>query len=284
MSEQKLRILSVTAHPHDFTHSAATCGIHVARGDEVTVVSVGHGVYTHNEQLHNELMKPPEERDRSVVDQGPEAYSETKEQELREACSFFGIEDVRILGAEEPFRVARSPEIVDRLRDIILELRPHVMITQSPFFIGHHRLQSGAPDDHSEVAYASIEARNQAATVRYGSDEPPHHIAATYFPGVYFEKDQYDFYVDIAGWFERRVQAEMAFRSQGHTDDFARRRIAVTLGNIGWYAGVMYAESFVREKPEVLPRIIVADRSLERASEMPSEHIRRISGLGPLES
>ena len=76
----------------------------------------------------------------------------------------------------------------------------------------------------------------------------------------------------------------MAFRSQGHTDEFARRRIAVTLGNIGWYAGVMYAESFVREKPEVLPRIIVADRSLERAREMPSEHIRRISGLGASES
>ena len=87
-----------------------------------------------------------------------------------------------------------------------------------------------------------------------GSDEPPHRIAATYFPGVYFEKDQYDFYVDITDWFERRVQAEMAFRSQGHTDEFARRRIAVTLGNIGWYAGVMYAESFVREKPEVLRR------------------------------
>ena len=76
----------------------------------------------------------------------------------------------------------------------------------------------------------------------------------------------------------------MAFRSQGHTDEFARRRIAVTLGNIGWYAGVMYAESFVREKPEVLPRIVVADRSLERADEMPSEHIRRISGLESSES
>ena len=46
----------------------------------------------------------------------------------------------------------------------------------------------------------------------------------------------------------------------------------------------MYAESFVREKPEVLPRIIVADRSLERAREMPSEHIRRISGLEASES
>ena len=45
MSEQKLRFLVVTAHPHDFTHAAATCGIHTTRGDSVTVVSVGQGVY-----------------------------------------------------------------------------------------------------------------------------------------------------------------------------------------------------------------------------------------------
>ena len=252
----------------------------MAQGDEVTVVSVGRGVYTHNERLHAELMKPPGERDRPVLDEGPEDYTEVKATELREACAVFGIEDVRILGAEEPFRVAKSPDTVEELRDIILELRPHVMITQSPYFSGHHRLQSGAVDDHSEVAHASLEARDLAGTVRYGSEAPPHRIAATYFPGVYFERDQYDFYVDVTDRFEQRVEAEMAFRSQGHTDEFARRRMSVTLGNIGWYAGTMYAESFVRERPEVLPKIIVADRSLERATELPSEHIRRISGQG----
>ena len=104
----------VAAHPHDFTHSAfRDCAASTLRAETRSPSSRSATAYTHNEQLHNELMKPPEERDRSVVDQGPEAYSETKEQELREACSFFGIEDVRILGAEEPFRVARSPEIVD---------------------------------------------------------------------------------------------------------------------------------------------------------------------------
>ncbi len=278
MNQQKLRFLVVTAHPHDFTHSAATCGIHAARGDQVTVVSIGTGLYTHNERLHGELMKPPGERDRTVTRQRPDHYAKTKAEELRKACALFGIEDVRILHAEEPFRVARSPKTVEDIRDVILELRPHVMITQSPYLTGHHRLLSGALDDHAEAAYASLEARTLAATARYGSDVPPHRVAAAYFPGVYFEKDQYDFYVDVTDWFERRVQAEMAFRSQGHTDDFARRRIAVTLGSIGWYAGVMYAEAFVREKPEVLPGIIVADNSLERAEEPPSQHIRRISG------
>ena len=51
MAHQKLRILGVNAHPHDFTHYAGTLGIHASQGDEVTVVSVTPGVNVHNERL-----------------------------------------------------------------------------------------------------------------------------------------------------------------------------------------------------------------------------------------
>ena len=73
---------------------------------------VAHGVYTHNEQLHTELMKPAEERDRSVLDQGPEAYSETKERELREASS-----------ARTSAYLVRIP--LERRRSRHRPLRPH---------------------------------------------------------------------------------------------------------------------------------------------------------------
>ena len=82
MTKNNLKLLVVTAHPHDFTHVAATCGIHVSQGDSVTVVSVGHGIFTHNEQLHEELMKPANQRDTSVLNQRPEAYSELKHSAL----------------------------------------------------------------------------------------------------------------------------------------------------------------------------------------------------------
>jgi LmbE family N-acetylglucosaminyl deacetylase len=281
MDDQRLRLLVVTAHPHDFTHCAGTCGIHTSRGDTVTVVSVGSGVYTHNERLQSELMKPPEERDPAVLRGDPEEYAALKAEELRKACALFGITDVRILGLPEPFRLVRSPEAAEALKDVILELRPHVMITQSPYFTGPHRLVSGASNDHTEVAYASLEARQLAATPKYGSSERPHQIAATYFPGVYFEKDQFDFAVDISEWFEQRVQAEMMFRTQGHTDAWARRRISVTVGSTGWFLGTTYAEAFVRERAEVLPRIVVSERDLQRAEEAPVTHMRRLSGLPP---
>ena len=64
--EQSLRILVVKAHPHDFTHCAGACGIHAAQGDTVTAVSVTNGAGTHNERLHDELLKPEEEQDAAM--------------------------------------------------------------------------------------------------------------------------------------------------------------------------------------------------------------------------
>ena len=75
---QNLRILSVNAHPHDFTHYAGTLGIHAAAGDEVTVVSVTTGEATHNEALHDELMKPEAERDPAIINQAAGDYSAVK--------------------------------------------------------------------------------------------------------------------------------------------------------------------------------------------------------------
>ena len=43
MTDRKLRILTVSAHPHDFTWFSGTLGKHVERGDEATVCVVTHG-------------------------------------------------------------------------------------------------------------------------------------------------------------------------------------------------------------------------------------------------
>ena len=43
MDNERMRILVVKAHPHDFTHCAGTLGIHRALGDEVTLVVATSG-------------------------------------------------------------------------------------------------------------------------------------------------------------------------------------------------------------------------------------------------
>ena len=40
MERQQLRILTITAHPHDWTWFAGTLGIHVEMGDQATVCVV----------------------------------------------------------------------------------------------------------------------------------------------------------------------------------------------------------------------------------------------------
>ena len=276
--QQSLRILVVKAHPHDFTHCSGTCGVHTARGDSVTVVSVTDGVNTHNERLHDELMKPEKERDATIINQTPEEYAEVKAKELYQVCALFGVTDVRFLGYPQPFRVDKTPEVVEMLRDIIYDVHPHVLITQRPYFSGPHGMGSAARDDHTETAIAVHEATGLAATPDYIRRQTPHTIAATYYPGVYFMPDEIDFYVDITGWKEQRIQAEILFSSQGHTEAFARKRVEIAAGQMGWAAGREYAEGFARARPEVLPHIIVPKSALERASEPHEKHLRRVSG------
>ena len=111
----KLNILSINAHPHDFTHIAATLGIHVERGDNVTVVSVTAGLNTHNEKLHDELMKPADERDPKILNQDYKELEKIKNLELRKACNIFGISDIRVLDYPQPFRLAMCNKAIENI-------------------------------------------------------------------------------------------------------------------------------------------------------------------------
>ena len=278
MEQERLRFLVITAHPHDFTHTAGTCGIHTSLGDTVTLVSVTPSGYTHNEQLYDEMAKPPEEQHADVVHQTAEYYAAMKTEELRRVAALFGVTDVRVLDFPEPFRLNSYPLAKETLKDVILEVRPHILITQSPYLTGPHRLTNVALDDHTETALAVHEARQMAATPRYGAGERPHTIASTYYMGTYFEKNQFDLAVDISDWFEKRVEAEATFVSQGHTPDYARRRITLTVGYTGWFSGCTYAEAFVRSKPELLTRLSVSERDMRRATESRVKYMRRLGG------
>ena len=274
---EPLHFLIVKAHPHDFTHCAGTIGTHTARGDTVTFVSMTSGAQTHNERLHDELMKPEAERDPEVLNQDDKAYAEQKAREIRQVCALFGVEDVRLLNLpDKPFR--KTPEAVSLLRDIIYEVRPHVLITQSPFRSGRHGMADGAHDDHLDTAFTVKEAQMLASLPNYETQERPHTIAATYYPGVYFMADEIDFYVDISAWKEQRVQAEILFSSQGHTEAFAKKRIEISSGHMGWYSGTEYAEGFVRATPDLLAEIRVPEAALQRAAEPRENHMKRVAG------
>jgi len=266
MDNQGLRILVVVAHPHDFVHCSGTCGIHINMGDSVTVVSMSAGVSTHNTRLSIELNKPPQERDPAVMNKTQQEFAVEKTDELRRVADLFGISDVRVLGfPDHPFFLHKYPEAIEQLRDIIFDVRPHVLITQSPYTsapeMSSPGLGSGVQDDHNNTAYAVLEAKLQCLNPSFGSIVRSHKIAATYFLGIYFEQSQVDFTVDVSEWYETLVKAESMFQSQG-LDAGARRTVDVTLGNPGRYSGTMYAEPFVRESIERYPHLIVSEAAL----------------------
>jgi len=281
MGDDRLRILAVKAHPHDFTHCAGTLGIHVGRGDSVTVVTVTSGAYVHNEQLSAELAKPKGQQDPNIVDQPPDKYAEEKAAELRQAAAVFGITDVRILHGKEPFLVDENPDIVEKLTEIILEERPDILISQSTYLTGsgHHGQISGyLGDDHLNAAFAVQKAQYWATSPRPGASRPPHRIAETYYPGVYFNRDDWDVVVDTTDQYENRVEAEALFKSQGHTMKFSRKRIEISCGAAGWSAGVAYAEGFVRARPEVVSSLAVGPYARRSATEPATDHLKRMAG------
>ena len=269
----------MVAHPHDFTHCAGTCGIHTARGDSVTVVTMTDGGKTHNEKLFDELRKPEAERNLAVINQSEAEYVEKKAAEIRNVCSVFGVEDVRIQSWNQPLRLEQSPGAVEALRQVFYEVRPHVLITQKPYYSGRNGMAFMARDDHNETAIAVIEARGLAGLPDAEAGISPHITAATYFMGVYFMPDEMDFYVDISDWHEKRVEAEILFESQGHFETFARRRVEIGAGQCGWTAGTNYAEGFVRERPNLMTCLELSDLERRRADEPRGDYMKRIGGI-----
>ncbi|MQG40172.1 MAG: PIG-L family deacetylase [SAR202 cluster bacterium] len=279
MANENLRFLVVMAHPHDFTHVAGTCGIHAKMGDSITWVSMTSGRMTHNEKLADELQKPIAQQDKSIVEQTPESYAAEKAAELKDVAAQFGVSEVEILEfTDKPFVVERQPQSIEVIRELILKTRPHIILTQSPYISGPHGLVPSTNNDHTETAVAVMEAKLLAQLPRYGQKIAPYTVPATFFPGVYFDHTQWDFAVDVSEFFENRVTAEAMYKSQGHDEQYARRRVGLKLGSDGVTAGVPYAEGFVQEKFQTVPHIQLSDYTLKKGTESRKDQINNIAG------
>jgi len=137
---------------------AGTCGLHVQRGDALTVVCATGGLRTHNERLGEELRKPRDQQDPKGVGEPARAYGERKHRELVKACALFGITDVRVLPFPHHY-LRPSRELDQAIADIILELRPHLLLTHAtyaPAIKGHSDTR---PSDHLTTGLAGADLR-----------------------------------------------------------------------------------------------------------------------------
>lgn len=168
-----------------------------------------------------------------------------------------------------------SPESIEFLKRVILEVRPDIMISHRRYLRGRSGMVSASRNEHGEAGH---EAMYLASLPDPESGIAPHRVALTYYLGAFFETDEIDFHVDISEWAEKRVQAEVLFQTQGHTDAFARKRVEIGAGRAGWMSNTQYAEGFVRRDAELWDSLPTPARSLEKARGSLLELLRQMSG------
>ncbi len=272
---ENLRLLTIVAHPHDATYTLGTSAHHIERGDSVTVVSVTDGVTTHDEELEDEMRKPEAERDPAILNRSRSDQAQRKQEELGRVCGLFGIEDVRVLPfADNP--IEPGPEVVKTLVDIFYEVRPHIVITHAPYNYPHHGHYPIIDHDHPAAGILAARAMQRISQPDKDRVRPPHKVAQIYYIGVEFGWTDIDLFVDISDQMANRIRAEGLYETQGHTPEFARKRIEAFAGYHGWFGNSGYAEPFIRARGQFSSHLSVTDRELEQSLETGKQNLERI--------
>ncbi len=278
--DENLQLLVVVAHPHDVCHMGGTCAHHLDRGDSVSVVAITGGQRTHNEKLADELRKPPDQRDRNVVQGSQEDYAKRKKEEFARACAVFGITDVTVLPfSDHPLEV--TEDVVSALAERLYVVRPQIILTHAPYTLPDRRLQYAWVNDHTATGIAVQKALNQVSIPDTELGRAPHRVAAVYYTGIDYGFHEVDVCIDISDQVENRIRAEQVFESQGHTAEFARKRIESSAGFQGWKAGTGYAETFIRGYREISRCLSVTKENLLLAGSSHEERLRWITGDSP---
>ena len=266
-----LRLLCVGGHPADaFDSAGGTLAHHVERGDHVAVLALTQGTRVHDVVVSDSLRF----RDRMPGSDELAAMmaerAAVKEEEVRRACAFLGIEDVRFFRYDDA-AVTITPELIDRMARLIREVRPDVVITHHPHELGGYGIH------HAITGQLVLEGITAAGGVGRDDPNPGHRVAQVFFTmtNLLFPFNRLsagegfipDLLIDITDAVERKVRALDALRSQRYGGVYARRAVEIADGAMGWTAGVAYAEGFITYKPLVERYFPVSEFLLERAAE-----------------
>ena len=257
-----------------------TCAHHVERGDSVAVVATTGGQRTHNEKLADELRKPSDRQDAKVVHGSQEDYAKRKKEEFARACAVFGVTDVTVLPfSDHPLEA--TEDVVSALAEILYAVRPQLILTHAPYTLPDRRFHYAWVNDHTAAGIAVQKALNHVSIPDTSMGRSPHRVAAIYYTGIDYGFHEVDVCIDISDQVENRIKAEEIFESQGHTAEFAIKRIESSAGFQGWKAGTGYAETFIRGYREISRCLSVTKENLQLAGSSHEERLRWITGENP---
>lgn len=285
MASRSLTVLMVGGHPADcFDQAGGTLAHHAAAGDRVVAVTVSTGVRTHHFGLVDRKRACEEGLD---IESEQLRAVQQKLDETRRACEILGFGDVRTLGFEDD-DVLMSRELVDRLTDVIREVRPDVIITHHPYEMGGFKL-------HATTGQATLYAWQVAMGTGRGS-QASHYCTSLFFMNPmgymghnslgYASTAQVNVMIDVTDVIDKKVAAMDLVGSQYYDGAYARKVHEASDGHYGQLCAVAYAEPFQSHLPMVRYTLPVSDADLYRQVEPNSESIARrgeiIAGQIPL--
>jgi LmbE family N-acetylglucosaminyl deacetylase len=229
MTDEPIRVLTVTAHPDDTEFGF---GGTIARwADEGRLI--WYCVATNGNKGT---------ADRSL---SPDRLAVIREKEQRAAAKVLGVQDVFFLGYSDG-ELEDTREFLGQVVRVMRQVRPDVVVTMNPYpvtrFVQHR--------DHRVAGQVTIDAvypfaRDHLHFPEHISDGlEPHKVGELYISGT----ENPDTYVDITDYIDRKIEALRCHRSQmenADSPDFAER-FKMNAARSAEPFGVPMAETFRR--------------------------------------
>ena len=268
---QKLSIMFIYAHVADSaTEASGTAALHADLGDTVTTV-----ICTAGERHHNDLFIEDElavrKSGKPIVRANLEQIKAMKRREGRRIGEILGIREQIFLGWDDDY----SPDLVSgdhvrQLADIILRIRPDVIVTHIPVS------KSRRGDPHTRVGMMVLNATKVASNyIPQVDGVAPHQVKEIfYFPmggecqdmtrDMLYDDIVPDVWIDITPVVARKVQAIDQIATQSYQGPRARKVLETRDGWRGTLAGVSYAECFVRSNGVTYGSLPMPERVLHK--------------------
>ncbi len=284
-----MKIMVVAGHPADmFDHCGGTLYNHIQRGDEVTCVSLTHGLHEHDEVICDLLKRKAKDFSDAEIEKMVEERQKVKYQEVCEACALFGITDIRFISYNDEF-LTLDREITNKLASVMREVKPDMLITHWPYEGG------GLSNHHGMTGQIAIFASLAASKVSFDQKETPAHIAQCAFMLSTYDcmgntllssnKTAYaTYYVDVTDVIDLKVKAIACMKSQKYDgSNYAKKTAERWNGTFGNSMRVAYAEAFAFDFPEMGKYLPLSEHRLWLANADEADFIGRSCGMQALD-
>jgi len=277
-----LKILLVGAHPADaFDNAGGTLVHHIERGDQVTCAVMTHGVRSHANVLLDQLLTGQKELSEEEMEEQMQHWAREKNREVLAACEIMGISDVRFLVTDDDMMLV-EPKIIRQVGDLVLDVRPDVVITHYPYEGG------GIANPHGTTGQVTLHALYYARVARQGDSRKAHQVGQVYYMGIpaagvslnHIEarfQPTADVLIDCTDVIERKIRALDQIKSQRYDGAYARKRVETVDGHFGRAAGVAYAEPFMRHSPELFYHLPYTENQRTRSNETQVQRFAKLT-------